>query len=228
MKKIAIIPARGGSKRIPKKNVRDFLGRPMISFAIQSCIESGLFDEVMVSTDDEATAEIARSLGARVPFFRSAENSSDTAGTVDVLVEVIEAYQQQGIRFDLACCVYATNPLLSVNRLQEGLKKLQDSNFDSVFAAVKYSFPVQRSFVLNNDKMQLMFPEHLNSRSQDLAPVYHDAGQFYWFRPDLLLASKKIWTNNTGIVELSELEVQDIDEESDWKMAELKFKMLKG
>jgi len=226
MRSLAIIPARGGSKRIPRKNVRDFLGKPIISYSIQTAVESKLFDEVMVSTDDEIIAEIAANYGANIPFLRSPETSSDTATTVDVLIEVLEKYKQKGIHFKYACCIYPTAPFLNEYRLREALAKMKKGKLDSVIPVTAYSYPVQRALQINNDKLSMLMPQHLNSRSQDLQTTYHDCGQFYWFDIDKLLQQKKLFTANSGAIVVSEMEVQDIDRESDWKLAELKYKIL--
>lgn len=227
MSRLAIIPARGGSKRIPRKNILPFAGKPIIEYAIQAALASGLFDEVMVSTDDQEIATIAKNAGAAVPFFRSDANSNDTATTVAVLLEVLNEYGKQQRFFSEACCIYPANPFLTTSKLKISLEKMINEDLDSVFSAVRYSYPVQRSFVVENGTMKMLFPEHLNTRSQDLPPVYHDAAQFYWFRPDLLQKTEKIWTNHTGIIELPETEVQDIDTAEDWILAELKYQRFK-
>jgi N-acylneuraminate cytidylyltransferase len=222
MHRLAIIPARGGSKRIPHKNSRPFLGKPMISYVIQTAIESGLFDEVMVSTDDAEIAEIATQSGAVVPFLRSAANSDDHATTLQVIEEVLHCYKQQDRVFELVCCIYPTAPLMTVAHLTEGLQVLETKGFDSVFAAVSYGHPVWRGFELKDQKAEMIWPENKSVRTQDLKPVYHDAGQWYWLRPDNLKDS--IFTANTGMVVLPEMDVQDIDTPTDWKLAELKYK----
>lgn len=222
MHRLAIIPARGGSKRIPHKNSRPFLGKPMISYVIQTAVNSGLFDEVMVSTDDEKIAEIATEAGAVVPFFRSAANSDDHATTLQVIEEVLDCYKQQNRVFEEVCCIYPTAPLMTVAHLTEGLRTLENEQLDSVFAAIAYGHPIWRGFELQESKASMIWPEHKTTRTQDLKPVYHDAGQWYWLRPDKLKDS--IFTANSGMVVLSELEVQDIDTLTDWKLAELKYK----
>ncbi|MES2556008.1 MAG: pseudaminic acid cytidylyltransferase [Bacteroidota bacterium] len=222
MRKLAIIPARGGSKRIPHKNIQPFLGKPMIMYVIQTAIDSGLFDEVMVSTDDEKIAEIATQAGAVVPFFRSASNSDDHATTLHVIEEVLERYSQNDRVFDVVCCIYPTAPLMTVAHLTEGLRVLEQQQFDTVFASVAYGHPIWRGFELQDQKASMIWPENKTTRTQDLKPVYHDAGQWYWLRPDKLKDS--IFTSNSGMVVLSEMEVQDIDTPTDWKLAELKYK----
>lgn len=227
MKRIAILPARGGSKRIPRKNIRPFCGKPMLAYAIDAAKQSMLFDRVLVSTDDPEIAELALAMGADVPFLRSAENSGDYATTIDVLLEVITRLQQEGFDYDTMCCIYPTNPFLTAAKLESSCTQFEEGSFDALFSAVKYSFPVQRSFVLREGKMKMLFPEHTLTRSQDLEPVYHDAAQFYWMNCKKLQEQKKIWTDNTGIFEISETEVQDIDHPSDWEIAELKFTLWK-
>jgi pseudaminic acid cytidylyltransferase len=227
MRRVAIIPARGGSKRIPRKNIRMFDGKPMIAYAIETALESGIFEEVMVSTDDEEIAAISSRYGAKIPFFRSGDNSNDTATTVSVLLEVLHTYSDKNMFFDFGCCIYPSNPFLTAKKLSQSLNMLEEEGFDTVISAVRYSSPVQRSFVLENGKMKMLFPENLNTRSQDLPPVFHDAAQFYWFRCDRLLEQQKLWTENTGILEIPETEVQDIDTLTDWDLAEVKFRLWK-
>jgi len=226
LKRIAIIPARGGSKRIPRKNIKDFLGKPIIAYSIQTALDSGLFDEVMVSTDDEEITEVAKSFGAKVPFLRSNTTSDDFATTAAVLTEVLENYSSQGITFEIGCCIYPTAPLLKAESLSEALQLLQTENYTSVFPVLKYSYPIWRSLKLEAGKVALNWPEHLNSRSQDLPAAYHDAGQFYMFKVDQFLKDLALFTSNSGAIVLDELEVQDIDNETDWKLAELKYKLL--
>lgn len=226
MSNIAIIPARGGSKRIPRKNIRDFLGKPIIADSIETALESGLFEEVMVSTDDEEIAEVAKKYGAKVPFMRSEENADDYASTVDVLVEVLQEYQQQGKYFENGCCVYPTAPLLKPSFLKSGYEKLINEDFSTVFPVVEFSYPIQRSLKLSEKgKLEMNWPRYLDSRSQDLSKAYHDAGQFYWFNVEGLLKEKKLFGNNSGALVLPSTSVQDIDTEEDWKLAEMKAKL---
>ena len=228
MKTIAIIPARGGSKRIPKKNIKDFLGRPVISYAINAAINSKVFDKVIVSTDNEEIADISIKYGAEIPFFRSNKNSSDYASTDDVLKEVIEYYTDNNEYFNNACCIYPVNPFINESKIIEGLNILNSNNFDCVFSAVKYSYPIQRAFIINNENtIKMINPENYLVRSQELEDTFHDAGQFYWFKTKSFMKENKLWTNNTSIIELNENEVQDIDNESDWEVAEIKFKIQK-
>ncbi len=226
MRTLAIIPARGGSKRIPNKNVRNFLGKPIIAYSIHTALDSDLFDEVMVSTDSDMIADVANSFGANIPFMRSTASSSDKATTVDVLVEVLSQYKEQGINFKYACCIYPTAPFISHYRLKVALAKLRREDLDTVMPVVPFSYPVQRSFTMTEGKLGMMMPQHINTRSQDLETAYHDCGQFYWFDVEKLLANGNLITANTGAIILPEMEVQDIDQESDWKLAELKYQLI--
>ena len=225
MKVICIIPARGGSKRIPRKNIKDFLGKPIIAYSIEAALQSGIFDEVMVSTDDEEIANIALQYGAKIPFMRSTANANDYATTADVLLEVLDCYAKQGISFDALCCLYATAPFVSTAHLQDGFALLTE-DFDSAFTVVPYSYPIQRSLLVTDGRIHMAHPEHKNSRSQDLGTHYHDAGQFYFSTVTNLHKNKSLWGNNTAPLVLSELEVQDLDTLIDWSLAELKYKLL--
>ena len=227
MARIAIIPARGGSKRIPRKNIKPFLGKPIIAYSIGAATSSGLFEEVMVSTDDEEIGQIAREHGAKVPFYRSAAASNDTATTLDALAEVLTQYGEQERRFSEVCCIYPASPFMTAELLQSGHKLLEAKQFDCVFPVLRYGSPIQRSMAVGPDgRMQLRYPEHVSTRSQDLEPSYHDAGIFYWFRPEPILAARKLWTDNSGCLEVSELQAQDIDTPADWQLAEFKYKYL--
>jgi len=226
MKKIAIITARGGSKRIPRKNIKDFLGKPIIAYSIEAALRSNLFDEVMVSTEDEEIAEVAKKYGARVPFLRSNKNADDYASTVDVLIEVLEAYKKQKFTYDYGCCIYPTAPFVNAEILANSLKVLLANGFDSVFPVVAFGNPIQRALAKDaHGKVSMIHPEHRNTRSQDLEKTYFDAGQFYWFSTKKLIHQKSLWTGNTGVIELNENQAQDIDNPIDWKLAELKFKL---
>lgn len=225
MKSIAIIPARGGSKRIPRKNIKKFCGKPIIAYSIEAALKSNIFDEVMVSTDDKEIAEIALSYEAKVPFYRSPETSNDMTLTAPVLVEVLNNYKQMNMEFDYVCCIYPTAPFITENRLKEGLKLLCDSDVDSVLPIVKFSYPPQRAVVIRDNNVVMQYPENYNKRSQDLEPIYHDAGQFYCMKTDVLVKEVKLHFTNTIPMILSELEVQDIDNEEDWKIAEMKYQI---
>jgi len=227
MSKLCIIPARGGSKRIPRKNIKPFMGQPIIAYSIEAALNSGVFDEVMVSTDDEEIADVARQYGAAVPFLRFAETSNDYATTVDVLLEVVSRYKEQGKDFDTICCLYSTAPFVTSERLQEASSQISDT-IDACFTIVQYSYPIQRSLRINeNGCVEMNFPEHLKSRTQDLEKVYHDAGQFYFVKTDALVNEKTVWCKRTAPLILSELEVQDLDTLTDWQLAEMKFQLLK-
>ena len=226
MGNLCIIPARGGSKRIPRKNIKDFLGLPIIAYSIKAALSSELFDEVMVSTDDEEISTIAMKYGAKVPFIRSNKNSDDYASTIDVLIEVLSWYKEnKGENYTHGCCLYPTAPFVTAKSLNEGYQKLITNNKTTVFPVVPFSYPIQRALKIVNDNIELYQPEHELSRSQDLEPAFHDAGQFYWFKVESILKEKKLWTARSGTIILNDTEAQDIDTLSDWKIAELKFQL---
>lgn len=222
MKNICIIPARGGSKRIPRKNIKDFLGKPIIAYSIEAALKSGLFDEVMVSTDDEEIAAIACQYGASVPFMRSAETANDFAGTEDVLDEVISRYEKLGRTFDNLCCIYATAPLITPENIKSAFERLLMSDLTCVYPVVQFSYPIWRCLdVAEDGTMTRHWPEFENSRSQDLPKEYHDTGTFYWHKLSSWGMEQKI-----GGIIVDEVLVQDIDTETDWKLAEMKYKLL--
>jgi N-acylneuraminate cytidylyltransferase len=223
MKNIAIITARGGSKRIPRKNIKDFLGKPIIAYSIAAALAAGCFDEIMVSTDDPEIAEVARSYGAKVPFFRSEENANDFATTAEVLIEVLNEYKQRGELFEFVCCLYPTAPFVTAEKLRLAYSLLLQTGADSVLPVVRFGYPIQRALKIEEGRLSLICPEHLNSRSQDLIPTYHDSGQFYLLRVDRFLKSRNLFAEYTVPIVLPEAEVQDIDTEEDWKIAEMKF-----
>lgn len=224
MSSLCVVTARGGSKRIPRKNVREFCGRPIIAYSIEAALESGLFNEVMVSTDDEEIAEVARACGAEVPFMRSLETSGDLATTRDVLVEVLEAYRARSRWFDELCCIYPTAPFVSAAKLREAHALLEGA--DTVLPVVRFSFPPQRGLVAAGSSLGWWMPECAGARSQDLQPVFHDAGQFYFCRPDRLLAGGELLGPVTRGYGVPETEAQDIDNESDWEVAEMKYERM--
>lgn len=227
MKRIAIIPARGGSKRIPRKNVKEFLGMPIIAYSIIAALESNLFDEVMVSTDDDEIASVAKSYGANVPFLRSAETANDYATTADVINEVLERYSELGLEFEVVACIYATAPFVTSERLQEASKNLDKGEFDSTFTCVEFSYPVLRGLVINSEgKICMKWPKYRTSRSQDLQKFYHDAGQFYFAKTEAFRRANGFWGDNTAPLILSEMEVQDLDTPTDWQLAEMKYRIL--
>jgi len=225
--KIAIITARGGSKRIPRKNIKLFLGFPIIKYSIEAAINSGCFDEVMVSTDDDEIAQIAISLGAKVPFVRTAKTSDDYSTTCDVLEEVILDYQNLGKEFEYLCCIYPTAPFVTAQKLRYAMSILENSDADCVLPIVGFSYPIQRSLIIEDGKVVMNWPENYSSRSQDLIPTFHDCGQYYCMKTESMLTQKRLFTTFTIPVITSELEVQDIDNEVDWKLAELKYEFLK-
>ena len=226
MSSIAIIPARGGSKRIPRKNIKEFLGKPIIAYSIEAALSSGLYDEVMVSTDDVEIVEIAKKYGANVPFMRSAKTSDDFATTSDVLIEVIENYIKIGKSFEYLTCIYPTSPFVTVQKLKEAFELLEKCNFYSVFPVVKFGYPILRSLKLIDNKLSMNWPEYINHRSQDLQAAYHDTGQFYTGITEYFMEYKTMFTPNTGAIIVPEIEIQDIDNDVDWKLAELKYKLL--
>jgi pseudaminic acid cytidylyltransferase len=223
MSNLCIIPARGGSKRIPRKNIKDFLGKPIIAYSIEIALKTGLFDEVMVSTDDVEIAEIAQQYGAKVPFMRTMETSNDYATTYAVIKEVVQTYKENGKEFDAICCVYPTAILAGVEDIQKGNLLLGEA--DIVLPVTEFSFPPMRSFSLSETGfVEYRFPEHMNTRSQDIEPWYQDAGQWYWYDTHKLLRegdSKKM-----RVVKLCNLQVQDIDNMTDWKLAEMKYSLI--
>lgn len=227
MNNLALIPARGGSKRIPHKNIKNFLGKPIISYTIQAALDSNLFKEVMVSTDDEEIAEIARSYGASVPFFRSKDNSDDFASTIDVIKEVVNEYRLIGQEFDNICCLYPSAPFITPILLKESFQIMLNNNYDSVLPIIKYGNPTQRSLSKDTDgKIFYNHPEFEMSRSQDLPKTYYDAGQYYWLKANICLKQNKLITKNTGCIIITELEGQDIDNLLDWEIAEIKYAYL--
>lgn len=225
---IAIITARGGSKRIPGKNIKDFDGEPIINYSIKAALKSGVFDEVMVSTDSREIANIAIKAGANIPFFRSAETSGDFATTADVLIEVIDRYKETGKTFDKICCIYPTAPFITSEKLKQGYDLLIKNNASSVLPLVKFSYPPQRCHIIDqNGFAQYKWPENYSKRSQDLEPLYHDAGQFYFYDTKEFIEKKGQNLERVIPLILSDLEVQDIDSPEDWTAAELKYSVLK-
>lgn len=226
-KRIAIITARGGSKRIPKKNIKDFYGKPIIAYSIEAALESGIFDEVMVSTDSEEIAEIARNYGANIPFMRSEKTSDDYATTADVIMEVAERYQEMNREFDYICCIYPTAPFVTADKLKAAMEVMEKNNPTVVMPMVAFSFPPQRCHVIDEDGYaSYKYPEYMLSRSQDLEKQYHDAGQFYVFHAEKYMKLKGKVTDEVIPIIVSEMEVQDIDNEEDWKIAELKYRFM--
>ena len=226
MNSIAIIPARGGSKRIPRKSIKSFLGKPIIAYSINAVLKSKLFDEIIVSTDDLEIAEISKKYGAKVPFFRSKKNSDDFATTYDVLNEVLSIYKEKNKIYEYGCCIYPAAPLVSKTLLKSGYEKIIEENWDTVFPVVEFSHPVERALHFDyNKKLNFVAPKNSVKRTQDLKKSYHDSGQFYWFNIKKLLKNKSLISNNTSGFVVSQNEIQDIDNLEDWKLAELKYKL---
>lgn len=226
MKSIAIITARGGSKRIPRKNIKEFLGKPIIAYTIEAAIASNMFDQVMVSTDDDEIAQIAKKYGAKVPFMRSEKTSNDFATTADVLNEVIDEYKKLGESFEYMCCLYPTAPFVTPEAIGQAMKILEDNGADTVLPVVKFSFPPQRGVVMKDGYLTPKYPECMPMRSQDLEPMYHDAGQFYCMKVSSFQEQGKVVMDKTMPYMQDDMNVQDIDTPEDWAIAEVKYKVL--
>ncbi|MEO5996999.1 MAG: pseudaminic acid cytidylyltransferase [Chitinophagaceae bacterium] len=227
MDSVAIITARGGSKRIPRKNIRDFRGKPIIAYSIETALKSQLFDLVMVSTDDEEIAGIAKQYGATVPFYRSAATANDFSITADVVVEVILQLKAMDKNFKYACCIYPTAPLISIENLAKGYELLKRNNYTTVFPVCPFSFPIYRGLQLKEEgKVEMIWPENMETRSQDLPGAYHDAGQFYWVDVASFMQERQLYTSNSGSIILDAMQIQDIDDETDWEIAALKHTLL--
>ena len=227
-KALSIIPARGGSKRIPRKNIKEFVDQPIIAYSIRAALRSGCFDEVMVSTEDQEISTVATRYGAMVPFLRSPRTADDMAMLADVIAEVLSAYKKRGKEFKYFCCILPTAPFVTNALLKRGYDLLVQSGADSVVPVVRFSYPIQRALKIDHGTLKMFWPENYNKRSQDLEPAYHDCGQFYWMKSESLLEQKKLFARNTVPLEISEMEMQDIDVEEDWKIAEVKYKLLNG
>jgi len=225
--RLAIIPARGGSKRIPRKNIKPFCGKPMIAWSIEAALQSGCFDRVVVSTDDAEIADVALQHGADVPFTRPAELSDDRTGTVPVIRHAIEWFSQAGLAVEQVCCLYATAPFVTAEDLDRGMQVLQGNDCDYAFSVTSYAFPIQRAIRINaQGRVEMFNPEYFNTRSQDLEEAFHDAGQFYWGRADAWLQGKQIFSPDALPVLLPRHRVQDIDTPEDWVRAEWLFKAM--
>lgn len=224
---VAVITARGGSKRIPGKNIKEFCGKPIIAYSIEAAVHSQIFEEVMVSTDSEEIAEIARQYGAQVPFMRSEATAGDYATTAEVLLEVLEEYEKRGRRFQYLACIYPTAPFVTPGRLVESYRLIREKQAIEVMPVVAFPYPPQRGYIMKGDTLEMKWKENFTARSQDLETIYHDSGQFYFW--DAARFQEKRGLISEGIVPLvlDDLEVQDIDHETDWKLAELKYKLLK-
>lgn len=220
--KVAIIPARGGSKRIPRKNIRVFAGKPMIAHSIECALSSGVFDRVIVSTDDAEIADVARRFGAEVPFVRPPELSNDHAGTTAVVGHAVGWLQTEGVKISAACCIYATAPFVRASDLRQALQVLEDGEWLYVLGVTSFAFPIFRSVRMDAEgRIEMFFPEHFSTRSQDLPEALHDSGQFYWGRPDAWVSSKRIFDRHSTAIVIPRWRVQDIDTEEDWERAEM-------
>lgn len=226
---VAIIPARGGSKRIPRKNVKDFYGKPMIAWSIEAAKASGCFDKIIVSTDDPEIADIARQFGAETPFMRPAALSDDYTGTIPVIRHAVEWLNQNDAPVEYACCIYATAPFILPEDLKQGLQLIKESGSSYAFSVTSYAFPIQRAVrITKNGRVAMFNPEHFQTRSQDLEEAWHDAGQFYWGTADAWCEQRAIFGEDSLPVRLPRHRVQDIDTAEDWKRAEWLFRALQA
>lgn len=226
--KVAVITARGGSKRIPHKNIRPFCGKPILAYSIEAALQSGIFDEVMISTEDDEIAKIAQDYGAVFPFRRSEETAGDHAMTIDVMTEVVESYQKIGVRPEMVCCIYPTAPFVTAEKLKKAYTAFAESGAQALIPIVKFSFPPQRCFVVDGEYVKFKWKEYELTRSQDLEPYYHDAGQFYMLRTDAMMEQRTMLPERTIPLICDEMEVQDIDNLEDWKIAEIKYQTMIG
>ncbi|MBR7127619.1 MAG: pseudaminic acid cytidylyltransferase [Lentisphaeria bacterium] len=226
MKTVAIITARGGSKRIPGKNIKNFMGKPMLAYAIEAALESGIFDNVMVSTDSEEIAEVARKYGAEVPFMRSERTSNDHAVTFDVLDEVIKEYKNRGVTFDVLCCIYPCVPFLKASTLKAAYEQMQGHS--ACVPVCKYPVPVEWAMKIENDRLVPNDREAQNIRSQDLTPKYFDVGMFYFCTVDGIYEHNSPFPDDSTAYVIDEAECMDIDTADDWRIAEIKYKIIKG
>lgn len=226
--KLAVIPARGGSKRIPRKNIKSFCGKPMIAWSIEAALESGCFDKVIVSTNDTEIAGVAREWGAEVPFIRPAEFSDDYVGTIPVVHHALDWFLQQGEHVDEVCCLYATAPFISTSDLVKGFEILQSEDCAYAFSVTSFPFPIQRAIrITESNRVQMFYPEKFNVRSQDLEEAWHDAGQFYWGQASAWQQERPLFSPDAAPVYISRHRVQDIDTMEDWIRAEWLFKAMK-
>jgi N-acylneuraminate cytidylyltransferase len=223
MTNLAVIPARSGSQRIPKKNIKDFFGKPIIAYPIELALKSNLFDEVMVSTDSPEIESIAIEYGASVPFLRSEKNSNNFATLTDVILEVIHGYHTMGIIVDSICCILPTAVLISQKSLLDGYNKFKNNDLSSLIPVLRFAYPIQRALKDNSGLLSFREPEFAVTRSQDMEPYFHDSGQFYWIKTERIVIEKTIFTSKTGYIELAEIEAQDIDTQMDWDILSFKF-----
>ena len=227
-KAIAIITARGGSKRIPGKNIKNFCSKPIIAYSIEAALKSGLFSEVMVSTDSQKIAQIAQEYGASVPFMRSAKTSDDYATTSDVIMEVMDNYKKLGRTFEYICCIYPTAPFVTAQKLIAAQTIMEEKHPVMVMPMTAFSYPPQRGIILENGRIRRKYPEFLTARSQDLEKMYHDCGQFYACRTDAFFRDGTTDVDDLVPMIMPEMEVQDIDTEEDWAIAELKYRKMQN
>ncbi|BCN92693.1 pseudaminic acid cytidylyltransferase [Thiomicrorhabdus immobilis] len=226
--KLCVIPARGGSKRIPRKNIKEFCGKPMIGYSIEAALQSNCFDQVVVSTDDKKIAEMAKSFGASVPFMRPDELANDYAGTIPVIKHAIEWFEEQGETPSVVCCLYATAPFVQAGVIQRAYEQLQETQAEYCFTVTSFAFPIQRAIKLTEERrVEMFYPEHFSTRSQDLEEAYHDAGQFYWGKAMAFKQQKPLFSGDASPYILPRHLVQDIDTVEDWKRAELMYQVLK-
>jgi len=224
---LAIITARSGSKRIPKKNIKLFAGKPIIHYPIEAALRSGMFDEVMVSTDSEEIANVARQCGASVPFMRSEKTANDFASTREVLLEVLEKYKERGKTFDQICCIYPLSPFITGERLKQAGTFFVESGADGLIPVVPFSYPPQRGFYINENRLQWVHPEHYKTRRQDLPKIYHDVGQFYFYNVEAYMEENFSVSGKNVPYIMPHKEVHIIDTIEDWEVAELKYKQIK-
>jgi len=224
---ICVIPARGGSKRIPRKNIKEFNGKPIIAYSIEAALKSNCFSQVIVSTDDDEISEVAKKYGALVPFVRPDELSNDYAGTISVIKHAIEWMENNNNYIENVCCLYATAPFIQSKIISKAYQQLQDSNSDYCFSVTSFSFPIQRAIkIVQGDKVNMFYPEHFNTRSQDLEEAYHDAGQFYWGKAQAFKDESPLFSEVATPYVLPRYLVQDIDTMEDWIRAETMYKVL--
>lgn len=227
--RLAVIPARGGSKRIPRKNIKPFCGKPMMAWSIEAARQSGCFDRIVVSTDDDEIAEVARQWGAETPFMRPADLANDHVGTIPVVHHAVDWFMAAGQRPEAVCCIYATAPFVMPSDLLRGLQTLQAQACDYAFSVTSYAFPIQRAIRMREDgRVEMFQPEHFHTRSQDMIEAFHDAGQFYWGSTDAWLAERHLFSADAVPIMLPRHRVQDIDTPEDWTRAEWLFKAMHG
>jgi len=224
---LAIIPARGGSKRIPRKNIKPFAGKPIIAYSIDAANKSECFSDIIVSTEDREIAAIAVNLGGKVPFMRTQETADDHSGIADVMKEAVLAYEAwANHEVDLVCCILPTAPFIAADDIRKGHQMIARDDMDAVITVVRYSYPIQRALRVDGKHVTMIWPENYVKRSQELEPSYHDAGQFYWIKKDKLLEHGKVFIPKTGFICIDETSAQDIDTEDDWRYAEIKYDIL--